>query len=194
VNGADVNRPSAGLAAVGCRAYDGLGLLRLGSPDAVTTLFSTCSADAQRRQAVQWTGWPRRRQDPGGPRWCCSTTAATACAGLSRWPIGLRALRAAHDDHLEAGAAAEEQHRAGPLRPAEASRCVPSRTVQRDRLSETERLPEAWRRLPDRSFGLGRRARAPTIAAYCGSGHRSMCWRGRTRRAGSQGSTSRRRR
>jgi hypothetical protein len=39
-------------------------------------------------------------------------------------------------------------------------------TVQRDRLSETECLSEAWRRLPDRSLGLGRRARAPTIAPY----------------------------
>jgi hypothetical protein len=26
--------------------------------------------------------------------------------------------------------------------------------------------PEAWRRLQDRSLGLGRRARAPTIMAY----------------------------
>ncbi|HLM20178.1 MAG TPA: hypothetical protein VK390_01485 [Propionibacteriaceae bacterium] len=55
----------------------------------MTTLFSACSADAQRWQAVQWTGWPRRRQDPGRPRDAAQRQPATACAGLSRWPVSL---------------------------------------------------------------------------------------------------------
>jgi hypothetical protein len=57
-----------------------------GSPDAVTTLFSACSTHAQRWQAVPVDGMAAAATGSGRPR-CCSTTAATACAGLSRWPI-----------------------------------------------------------------------------------------------------------
>jgi DNA invertase Pin-like site-specific DNA recombinase len=68
------------------------------------------------------------------------------------------------------------RHESGPLRQVLRSlqtansryRDTPLGKRNRDTkpVSQTERLPEAWRRLQDHSLGLGPRARAPTIAAY----------------------------